>query len=86
VRPAEDYDEGTGGAGMVTEYVSHCCGDAILLSPVTDRCDQCGCVAKRGEDFAVLDGAKWCPDCLADYEEDPSSLEDLNEDDPRKDR
>ncbi len=75
------------GGGLVTEWISQCCGDALSEVPVTDQCDQCGAVAARGEEFVrFVDTSTWCPGCLADYTKDHPSLAGLSEDDFRKDR
>lgn len=83
-RPAEDYDEGTGGVGMVNDWRSPCCGNGLSLAPVTDQCNQCGEVAARGAEFAQVDDVMLCPGCLADYRGDHPSLEELPEDDWRR--
>jgi hypothetical protein len=66
-RPAEDHDEGTGGKGLVDDWRSPCCHDALSAEPVTDQCVQCGTVAARGEDFEQGIDGPYCLSCLADY-------------------
>jgi hypothetical protein len=70
----------------VYDWRSPCCHDELSEDPVTDRCDQCGEIAARGAEFPKIEDETFCPGCLADYRADHPRLENLPEDDWRKDR
>ena len=76
-RPAEDYDQGTGGVGFVNDWRSPCCHDALSAEPVTDQCCQCGEVAARGQEFLKTPDGIYCPGCLADLRQDHPDPEEV---------
>jgi hypothetical protein len=76
-RPAEDYDQGTGGVGLVDDWRSPCCHDALSMLPVTDQCCQCGDVAARGQSFPVIPDGIYCPGCLAEMREKRPDMENV---------
>ena len=63
-RFAEDYDQGTGGVGLINDWRSPCCGDSLSAEPITDQCYQCGKVAVRGEEFEKTQDGIYCFGCL----------------------
>lgn len=69
-RPAEDHDGYIAGVGFVMDWCSPCCGGNLSAEPVTDRCDQCGVVAERGEEFHKTRDGIYCSGCLAEYDQD----------------
>jgi hypothetical protein len=86
-RPAEDYDQGTGGVGLVMDWRSPCCGDNLSAEPITDRCCQCGDVAERGEEFHKTRDGIYCSGCLADIRRDhPDMEEEIAKAETREDR
>jgi hypothetical protein len=80
-RAAESYDPPSCQGKIINDYRSPCCHDELSPFELT-RCEQC----HDGVGHWYVNKAWMCDQCRDDYRKDHPSMEDLPEDDWRKDR